>query len=425
MTDRIPGFATLAVHAGAQPDPTTGARATPIYQTTSFVFNDAEHAASLFGLQAFGNIYTRIGNPTNAVLEERVAALEGGTAALAVASGHAAQVIVLQQLMKPGDEVIAARKLYGGSINQFTHAFKSFGWNVAWADPDDVETFEQAVTPRTRAIFIESIANPRGSITDIEAIAAVARKAGVPLIVDNTMASPYLIRPIEHGADIVVHSLTKFLGGHGNSLGGIIVDAGTFDWSKDNKFPMLSEPRPEYHGIRIQETFGNFAFAIACRALGLRDLGSALSPFNAFMILTGIETLPLRMQKHCENTQAIAEWLTVHPAVAAVNYAGLPGDKYNTLARKYSPQGAGAVFTFSLKGGYDAGVNLVSKLKLFSHLANIGDTRSLVIHPASTTHSQLDDAAKTKAGAGPDVVRLSIGIEDKEDLMADLDQAMA
>ncbi len=425
MTDRIPGFATLAVHAGAQPDPTTGARTTPIYQTTSFVFNDAEHAASLFGLQAFGNIYTRIGNPTNAVLEERVAALEGGTAALAVASGHAAQVIVLQQLMKPGDEVIAARKLYGGSINQFTHAFKSFGWNVAWADPDDVETFEQAVTPRTRAIFIESIANPRGSITDIEAIATVARKAGVPLIVDNTMASPYLIRPIEHGADIVVHSLTKFLGGHGNSLGGIIVDAGTFDWSKDNKFPMLSEPRPEYHGIRIQETFGNFAFAIACRALGLRDLGSALSPFNAFMILTGIETLPLRMQKHCENTQAIAEWLAVHPAVAAVNYAGLPGDKYNTLARKYSPKGAGAVFTFSLKGGYDAGVNLVSKLKLFSHLANIGDTRSLVIHPSSTTHSQLDDAAKTKAGAGPDVVRLSIGIEDKEDLMADLDQAMA
>jgi O-acetylhomoserine (thiol)-lyase len=327
--------------------------------------------------------------------------------------------------MKPGDEVIAARKLYGGTINQFTHAFKSFGWNVAWADPDDVETFEQAVTPRTRAIFIESIANPRGSITDIEAIAAVARKAGVPLIVDNTMASPYLIQPIKHGADIVLHSLTKFLGGHGNSLGGIIVDAGTFDWSKDNKFPMLSEPRPEYHGIRIQETFGNFAFAIACRALGLRDLGSALSPFNAFMILTGIETLPLRMQKHCENTQAIAEWLAVHPAVAAVNYAGLPGDKYNSLARKYSPKGAGAVFTFSLKGGYDAGVNLVSKLKLFSHLANIGDTRSLVIHPSSTTHSQLDDAAKTKAGAGPDVVRLSIGIEDKEDLMADLDQAMA
>jgi O-acetylhomoserine (thiol)-lyase len=327
-------------------------------------------------------------------------------------------------LLKPGDEFIAARKLYGGSINQFTHAFKSFGWNVAWADPDDIETFEQAVTPRTRAIFIESIANPRGSITDIEAVAAVARKAGVPLIVDNTMASPYLIRPIEHGADIVVHSLTKFLAGHGNSLGGIIVDAGTFDWSKDNKYPMLSEPRPEYHGIRMQETFGNFAFAIACRMLGLRDLGPSLSPFSAFLILTGIETLPLRMQKHCENSQAIAEWLASHPKVAAVNYAGLPGDKYNKLARKYAPKGAGAVFTFSLKGGYDAGVNLVSKLKLFSHLANVGDTRSLVIHPASTTHSQLDDAAKTRAGAGPDIVRLSIGIEDKEDLMADLDQAM-
>ena len=297
MTDRVPGFSTLSVHAGAQPDPTTGARATPIYQTTSFVFNDADHAASLFGLQAFGNIYPRIGNPTQAVLEERVAALEGGTAALAVASGHAAQVVVLQQLMQPGDEIIAARKLYGGSINQFTHAFKSFGWNVAWADPDDIGSFERAVTPHTKAIFIESIANPSGSITDIEAIAAVARKAGVPLIVDNTLASPYLIKPIDHGADIVVHSLTKFLGGHGNSLGGIIVDAGTFDWSKDNKYPMLSEPRPEYHGIKIQETFGNFAFAIACRVLGLRDLGPALSPFNAFMILTRSEER--RVGKEC------------------------------------------------------------------------------------------------------------------------------
>src|SRR6266851_5443854 len=395
MTDRLPGFSTLAVHAGAQPHPTTGARATPIYQTTSFVFNDADHAASLFGLQAFGNIYTRIGNPTQAVLEERLAALEGGTAALAVASGHAAQVVVLQQLLMPGDEFIAARKLYGGSINQFNHAFKSFGWNVVWADPDDIETFERAVTPHTKAIFIESIANPGGSVTDIEAISAVARKAGVPLIVDNTLATPYLIRPIDHGADIVVHSLTKFLGGHGNSLG----------------------------GIKLQETFGNFAFAIACRVLGLRDLGPAISPFNAFLILTGIETLPLRMQKHCENAKAVAEWLLAHPAVAAVNYAGLSGDKYNNLARKYAPKGAGAVFTFSLKGGYEAGVNLVSNLKLFSHLANVGDTRSLVIHPASTTHSQLDDAAKIKSGAAPDVVRLSIGIEDKEDLIADLAQA--
>jgi len=424
MTDHVPGFSTLAVHAGAQPDPTTGARATPIYQTTSYVFNDADHAASLFGLKAFGNIYTRITNPTTAVLEERLAALEGGTAAVATASGHAAQLLVFQTLLRPGDEFIAARKLYGGSINQFSHAFQSFGWKVAWADTDDIASFERAVTPRTKAIFIESIANPGGSITDIEAISAIARNAGVPLIVDNTLATPYLIRPIDHGADIVVHSLTKFLGGHGNSLGGVIVDAGTFDWSRDNKYPMLSEPRPEYHGVKIQETFGNFAFAIACRVLGLRDLGPALSPFNAFLILTGIETLPLRMQKHCDNAKAVAEWLKNHPAISAVHYAGLAGDKYNSLARKYAPKGAGAVFTFSLKGGYQAGVSLVSNLKLFSHLANVGDTRSLVIHPASTTHSQLDDAAKTAAGAAPDLVRLSIGIEDKEDLIADLEQAL-
>ena len=424
MTERLPGFSTLSIHAGAQPDPTTGARATPIYQTTSFVFNDADHAASLFGLQAFGNIYTRIGNPTNAVLEERVAALEGGTAAVAVASGHAAQVVVFQTLLQPGDEFIAARRLYGGSINQFSHAFKSFGWNVVWADTDDVSTFEKALTPKTKAIFIESIANPGGTVTDIEAIAAIARKAGVPLIVDNTLASPYLIKPIDHGADIVVHSLTKFLGGHGNSIGGIIVDAGTFDWSRDGRYPVLSEPRPEYHGIRLQETFGNFAFAIAARVLGLRDLGPALSPFNAFLILTGIETLGLRVQRHSDNAKAVAEWLSTHPAVAWVNYAGLPGDRYHNLARKYSPKGAGAVFTFGLKGGHDAGISLVSNVKLFSHLANVGDTRSLIIHPASTTHSQLSDAQKTQAGAGVDVVRLSVGLEDKEDLIADLDQAL-
>ncbi|UYO47165.1 O-acetylhomoserine aminocarboxypropyltransferase [Rhodopseudomonas palustris] len=424
MTERNPGFATLAVHAGAQPDPTTGARATPIYQTTSYVFNDADHAASLFGLQAFGNIYTRITNPTTSVLEERVAALEGGTAALATASGHAAQLVALQQLMQPGDEFIAARKLYGGSINQFTHAFKSFGWNVVWADTDDIASFQRAVSPKTKAIFIESIANPGGSIIDIEAIAEVARNAGAPLIVDNTLATPYLIRPIDHGADVVVHSLTKFLGGHGNSLGGIIVDAGTFDWSKDGKYPMLSEPRPEYHGLKIQETFGNFSFAIACRVLGLRDLGPALSPFNAFMLLTGIETLPLRMQKHCENAKAIAEFLSTHKAVDEVNYSGLASSKYAALARKYAPKGAGAVFTFSLKGGYQAGVDLVANLKLFSHLANVGDTRSLIIHPASTTHSQLDDAQKTAAGAAPNMVRVSIGIEDKDDLIADLDQAL-
>ena len=424
MTDRAPGFATLAVHAGAQPDPTTGARATPIYQTTSFVFDDVDHAASLFGLQTFGNIYSRIGNPTNAVLEERVAALEGGTAGVAVASGHAAQVLVMQALLRPGDEFVASKKLYGGSINQFNHAFKSFGWNVVWADPDEISTFDRAISPKSKAIFVESIANPGGVITDLEAVARVARSAGVPLIVDNTLATPYLCQPIEYGADIVVHSLTKFLGGHGNSIGGAIVDAGTFNWSRDRRYPMLCEPRPEYHGIVLHETFGNFAFAIACRVLGLRDIGPALSPFNAFLILTGIETLPLRMQRHCDNTKSVAEWLTTHPKVAWVSYPGLPGDRYYDLAKKYVPKGAGSVFTFGLKGGYGAGVKLVSNVKLFSHLANIGDTRSLIIHPASTTHRQLSDAQKIQAGAGPDVVRLSIGIEDKEDIIADLEQGL-
>src|SRR5579872_1790884 len=425
MTDRNPGFSTLAVHAGAQPDPTTGARATPIYQTTSFVFNDADHAASLFGLQAFGNIYTRIMNPTQAVLEERIAALEGGTAALAVASGHAAQVVVFHALMQPGDEFIAARQLYGGSINQFNHSFKSFGWTVRWADINDISSFERAVTPKTKAIFVESIANPGGVITDIAAVAAVAKRAGVPLIVDNTLATPYLCRPFEHGADIVVHSLTKFLGGHGNSIGGAIVDGGTFNWSREKRYPMLSEPRPEYHGVVMHETFGNFGFAMACRMLALRDIGAAMSPFNAFLILTGIETLPLRMRKHCDNTQAVAEWIAKHPSVAWVSYPGLPGDRYHNLAKQYCPNGAGAVFTFGLKGGYDAGVKLVSKVQLFSHLANIGDTRSLIIHPASTTHRQLSDPQKVQAGAGPDVVRLSIGIEDKDDIIADLEQGLA
>jgi O-acetylhomoserine (thiol)-lyase len=422
--ERIPGFATLSIHAGAKPDPTTGARATPIYQTTSFVFDDVEHAASLFGLQAFGNIYTRIGNPTCAVLEERVAALEGGTAGLAVASGHAAQVLVMHALMMPGEEFVASKKLYGGSINQFNHSYKNFGWNVAWADPDDISTFEKAIKPNTKAIFIESIANPGGVITDIEAVANIARKAGVPLIVDNTLATPYLCKPIDYGADVVVHSLTKFLGGHGNSIGGLIVDGGSFNWLQNKRYPMLSEPRPEYSGMVLGETFGNFAFAIACRVLGLRDLGPALSPFNAFLILTGIETLPLRMQRHSDNALAVAEWLAQRPEVAWVSYPGLAGDRYNALAKKYVPKGAGAVFTFGLKGGYDAGVKLVSNVQLFSHLANIGDTRSLIIHPASTTHKQLSDAQKVQAGAGPDVVRLSIGLEDVEDLIADLEQGL-
>ena len=425
MAKRTPGIETLAVHAGAKPDPTTGARATPIYQTTAYQFNDVDHAAALFGLQAFGNIYTRIMNPTQAVLEERVAALEGGTAALAVASGHAAQVLVFHTLMQPGDEFVASRKLYGGSINQFGNSFKSFNWNVKWADDNDAASFEAAITPKTRAIFIESLANPGGIVMDIQAIADVAHKHGLPLIVDNTMATPFLIRPIEHGADIIIHSLTKFMGGHGNSMGGIIVDAGTFDWSKSGNYPMLSQPRPEYAGVELHKTFGNFAFAIACRVLGLRDLGPAISPFNAFQILTGIETLPLRMERHCENALKVAQWLKKQPSVSWVSYAGLEDDQYHALQQKYSPKGAGAVFTFGLKGGYEAGVKLVSALELFSHVANIGDTRSLVIHPASTTHKQLTDAQKTAAGAGPDVVRLSVGIESVADIIGDLEQALA
>ena len=424
MTDRLPGFHTLAIHAGAAPDAATGARATPIYQTTSFVFDDVDHAASLFGLQAFGNIYSRIGNPTCAVLEERVAALEGGTAALAVASGHAAQVIVMHALLQPGDEFVAARKLYGGSINQFTHSFKNFGWNVVWADSDDPSTFEAAITERTKAIFVELIANPGGVIVDLEAIGGIAKRHNIPLIVDNTIATPYLIRPFEYGADIIVHSATKFLGGHGNSIGGVIVDGGAFNWVGDDRYPTLSKPRPEYGGMVLGETFGNFGFAIACRVLGLRDLGPALSPFNAFLILTGIETLPLRMQRHSDNALKVAEHLEAHKAVSWVSYPGLRSDRYHNLAKRYCPKGAGAVFTFGLRGGYDAGVKLVSNLKLFSHLANIGDTRSLVIHPASTTHRQLTDEQKQRAGASSDVVRLSIGLEDPEDLIADLDQGL-
>ncbi|MEN3146475.1 O-acetylhomoserine aminocarboxypropyltransferase [Neorhizobium sp. IRAMC:178] len=420
-----PGFSTLAVHAGAQPDPTTGARATPIYQTTSFVFNDADHAAALFGLQQFGNIYTRIMNPTQAVLEERVAALEGGTAALAVASGHAAQMLTFHTIMQPGDNFIAARKLYGGSINQFGNAFRNFDWQVRWADTDDPASFEAGIDERTRAIFIESLANPAGTFVDIAAIAEVAQRRGIPLIVDNTMASPYLVRPLEHGADIVIHSLTKFMGGHGNSMGGVIVDGGTFNWSKSGNYPMLSEPRPEYGGIVLYQAFGNIGFAIACRVLGLRDIGPAISPFNAFMILTGIETLPLRMQKHSDNAAAVAKWLKVHPKVAWVSYSGLEDDPNHALQRRYSPKGAGSVFTFGVTGGYEAGKTLVESLQLFSHLANIGDTRSLVIHPASTTHRQLSEEQQIAAGAGPDVVRLSVGIEDAADIIADLDQALS
>jgi O-acetylhomoserine (thiol)-lyase len=424
--DATPGFSTLAIHAGAAPDPSTGARATPIYQTTSFVFNDVDHAAALFNLEVFGNIYTRIMNPTQAVLEQRIAALEGGTAALAVASGHAAQAVVFHTLLEPGDEFVAGRQLYGGSVNQFNHAFKKFDWHVRWADATDPESFAKAITPKTRAIFCESIANPGGIIVDLPAISAIARKAGVPLIVDNTLATPYLCRPKEHGADIIVHSLTKFIGGHGNSIGGVIVDCGTFDWlGAKHRYATLVDPNPSYNGMRMAETFGNFAFAIACRVLGLRDLGPAISPFNAFLILTGIETLPLRMAKHCENAIVVAKYLAKNPQVAWVNYAGLPGNKFHALAKTICPKGAGSVFTFGLKGGYEAGVRLVSNAKLFSHLANIGDTRSLIIHPASTTHRQLTDEQRKAAGAGDDVVRVSIGLEDAADIIADIEQALA
>jgi len=425
MDQRHPGVETPAIHAGAKPDAATEARVTPIYQTTAYVFEDADHAASLFGLKAFGNIYTRIMNPTQAVLEERMAALEGGTAALAAASGHAAQLLAFQTLMRPGDNFVSSRHLYGGSINQFGNAFKSFGWEVRWADVFDIESFEAAIDERTRAVFVESLANPGGIFVDLEAIAAIAHRHHLPFIVDNTLASPYLLRPIEHGADIVVHSLTKFIGGHGNSMGGILVDGGTFDWSKNANYPMLSAPRPEYGGIVLHETFGNFAFAIAARVLGLRDLGPAIAPVNAFLILTGLETLSLRMQRHCDNAQKVAEWLSRHEKVQWVSYAGLPSDPNHRLQRKYSPKGAGAVFTFGLKGGYDAGVRLVEGLELFSHVANVGDTRSLVIHPASTTHRQLTDEQRAAAGAGPEVIRLSVGIEEVGDIIADLEQALA
>ena len=391
---------TIAVHGGYTPDPTTRAVAVPIYQTVAYAFDDTQHGADLFDLKVEGNIYTRIMNPTQGVLEERIAALEGGTAALAVASGHAAQFLVFHTLMEPGDEFVATRQLYGGSINQFGQSFKKMNWNVRWADSDNPESFAAAVTPKTKAIFCESIANPGGIIVDLPAVSAVAKKAGVPLIVDSTLATPYLCRPKEHGADIIVHSLTKFMGGHGNSIGGVIVDCGTFDWLKSGRYPSLSEPNPSYHGMKLGETFGNFSFAIACRVLGLRDLGPAISPFNAFLVLQGLETLHLRMARHCENALAVAQWLEKHPKVAWVQYAGLAGNKYNALQKRLCPKGAGAVFTFGVKGGYEAGIKLVSSVKLHSHVANIGDTRSLIIHPASTTHRQLDDANRIRAGAG-------------------------
>ncbi len=427
MTDRPNlqyGIETLAVHAGAAPDPVTGSRATPIHQTTSFVFDDVDHAASLFNLQIFGNIYTRLTNPTVSVLEQRMAGLEGGRGALAAASGHAAQLLAFHVLMEAGDHFVAANQLYGGSLTQFGHSFRKMGWDVSFVDATDPDNFRKALQPRTKALFVENLANPGGVIIDIEAVAKVAHDAGIPLIVDSTLATPYLNRPFEWGADIIVHSLTKFLGGHGNSLGGVLIESGKFDWGQNDRFPTLTEPQDAYHGLRFFETFGDMAFAVAARVLSLRDLGPALSPLNAFFIITGIETLPLRMERHCQNALAVADFLEGHAEVEWVSYAGLKSSPYHALAQKYLPKGAGAVMTFGVKGGYDAGVDVVEGVELFSHLANIGDTRSLILHPASTTHRQLSEEARIAAGAGPDVVRLSVGIETVADLIRDLDQAL-
>ncbi|HVC51969.1 MAG TPA: O-acetylhomoserine aminocarboxypropyltransferase [Stellaceae bacterium] len=418
------GFETRSIHAGAAPDPTTGARSTPIYQTTAYVFDDVDHAASLFNLHNFGYIYSRLTNPTVAVLEERIASLEGGRAAVAAASGHAAQFLIFFTMLQPGDSFLASRNLYGGSLTQFGLSFKKLGWHCSFVDPLDPENFRRAMTPDTKAIFVESLANPGGIIVDLERIAAIAHEAGIPFIVDNTLATPYLCRPFDWGADIVCHSTTKFLSGHGAALGGAVVESGRFDWSAGNRFPSMTDPEPAYHGLKFFENFGDFAFTTKARAVALRDFGPTLSPMNAFLTITGIETLHVRMDRHVENAQKVAEFLAVHPRVAWVSYAGLKDSPYRSLAQKYLPKGAGAVFTFGVKGGFEAGVKLVESVGLFSHLANIGDTRSLILHPASTTHRQLSDEQREAAGAGPDVVRLSIGLETADDLIRDLDQAL-
>jgi len=424
MTNKEPGFETLAVHAGAAPDPATGARMTPIYQTTSYVFDDVDHAASLFNLQTPGFIYSRLTNPTVSVLEERVAALEGGRGAVATSSGHAAQILALFALMSPGDDFVASKMLYGGSINQFGHAIEKFDWHARFVDPRDPENFRKAIGPRTKALFVENLANPGGVVVDIEPLAAVAHEAGVPLIVDSTLATPHLSRPIEFGADLVVHSTTKYLSGNGTTVGGVVVDSGKFDWLQSDKFPSLSQPEPGYHGLTFGETFGDLAFTMYGHAVTLRDLGACQSPFNAWLTLLGIETLPLRVERQSANALAVAKWLESHPAIAWVSYAGLESSPYRALQRKYLPNGAGSVFTFALKGGFEAGIDLVEGVELISHLANIGDTRTLILHPASTTHRQLTEEQLVAAGAGPDVVRLSVGIETVDDIIADLDQAL-
>ncbi|WP_308818491.1 bifunctional o-acetylhomoserine/o-acetylserine sulfhydrylase [Pseudonocardia alni] len=416
-------FETKQVHAGAAPDPTTNARATPIYQTTSYVFRDTDHAANLFGLAEFGNIYTRIMNPTQDVLEQRVAALEGGAAALAVASGQAAQALAVQNIAEAGDHIVSSASLYGGTYNQFHYTFPKMGIEVTFVeDPDDLEEWKAAIRPNTKALYGETLGNPRGNILDIAAVAGVAHDAGVPLIVDNTVPTPYLVRPIEHGADIVVESLTKFLGGHGTSVGGIIVDSGKFDWvAHSDKFPGLTSPDPSYHGAVFTDAVGPIAYIIKARVQLLRDLGPAISPQNAFLIIQGIETLSLRMDRHNQNAQALAEWLEARDEVEKVHYAGLPSSPWHALQQKYLPKGGGAIVAFELQGGIEAGKKFVNALELHSHLANIGDVRSLVIHPASTTHSQLSAEEQLASGVTPGLVRLSVGLEGIEDLKADLD----
>jgi O-acetylhomoserine (thiol)-lyase len=423
-TERNLGFHTRSLHHGYQPDPTTGARAVPIYQSTSFVFKDSDHAARLFALQEFGNIYTRIMNPTNDVLEQRVASLENGVAGLATASGQAAQFLTINGLLESGDEIVSSATLYGGTYTQFDVSFRRMGYQTKFVEPDDPENFRKAITPKTRCLYAETISNPRGNILDIEAVAKIAREHNLPLVIDNTFATPYLCRPIDHGADIVVHSLTKFMGGHGNSIGGAIVDGGKFDWKK-GPFPQINQPSPAYHGMNFAEVFGPIAFIIRARVEALRDLGPCLSPFNAFLFLQGIETLGLRMDRHVSNALAVAKFLQGHADVTWVKYPGLADSPYHALAKKYLPKGAGAVFSFGIKGGAEAGKKFVDSLKVFSHLANVGDARSLVIHPASTTHQQLSAEQQKAAGVEPDMIRLSVGLEDIEDLQWDLDQALA
>ncbi len=417
------GFNTRALHAGQRPDPATGARAVPIYQTTSYVFEDTEHAANLFNLQRFGNIYSRIMNPTTAVFEERVASLAGGVGALAVGSGQAAQFIALASLLEAGDEIVASSTLYGGTYTQFDVSLRRFGINTVFVDPEDPENFRRAMTDRTRVIYAETIGNPRINVLDIAAVAEVAHAANIPLLIDNTFASPYLCRPIEHGADIVVESATKFMGGHGTSIGGVIVDSGHFPWG-NGTFPQLLEPSKGYHGIRFFETFGDFAFIMKARVEALRDLGPALSPFNSFLFLQGLETLGLRMERHVANAKAVASFLQEHPAVTWVNYPSLPNSPYHALAQRYLPKGAGAIFTFGIEGGVEAGRAFIESLQLVSHLANVGDAKTLVIHPASTTHQQLSEDEQRAAGVLPEMVRLSVGLEDIDDILWDLGQAL-